>query len=62
MSPLDRLPYWRNLNNTTKALASAIGLVLVLGFFQPTRRYAIWAGVVIVILWSLKLAKKHGAT
>jgi hypothetical protein len=51
---LSRLP------SDTRSLACAVAIVLLLGAFRETRKYAVGVATVIIILWFLKWQRTKG--
>jgi hypothetical protein len=47
------------INSKAGALASAVILVLALGFFKVTRPYSVPIGVIIIAIWYFKW-QSHG--
>ncbi len=56
---MEQLKAWFN---TSKAavLLSAVVVVLALGAFAATRRYAVWVGVIIIAAWYFKWQRQGG--
>lgn len=48
-----------NLSSTEIALLSATAFVVMLGALPPTRRYAPWAGGLILLAWAHKFYVKY---
>lgn len=46
------------LGGTERAIISFFALVLGLSLFKATKKYAIYGGVVVLLLWSDKLYKQ----
>jgi hypothetical protein len=52
---------WDQLSKSkAAALIAAVVIVLTLGAFQATRRYAVWVGVIIMAVWFFKWQRQGG--
>lgn len=57
--PFGDLTAWTKQVNAAP-LISAVAIVLILGAFQATRRFAVPIGVVIMAVWYFKFKTKGG--